>query len=212
MNENETDPEVNLVFVGTIVEGGLAVVALLLAWFGLFDHQQVLREIEGSTWWLALRWGTIAAIPLIVYLGVFHFWQPRFFEPMRQFVVEAMYPVFRESSLLDLLLLSLMAGFCEEMLFRWSIQGGLTSLLEPRAGMEIAQIIGLGVASILFGLCHWVNAAYGLTTLAVGLFLGLTMIWTGTFLVPAVAHALFDFVALIYIAKMSRVASAQRIV
>lgn len=74
-------------------------------------------------------------------------------------------------------------------------------MLSERAGAELATIIGLIVASVLFGLCHWVNNSYGLTTLAIGLFLGATMIWAENWLVPAFAHAFYDFVALLYLVR-----------
>jgi hypothetical protein len=54
---------------------------------------------------------------------------------------------------------------------------------------------------VIFGVCHWVNYSYGLTTMIVGAYLGWTMILTDTFLVPAVAHALFDFIAFLYIVR-----------
>ena len=209
MDATEPDPEVNLVWVGMIVEGGLVVVALVLAYFGLYDHPQPLRQIDWSTCQQAIVWGTVATIPMLVYLVVFHFWTPRFLQPMQEFVVENLYPVFRGSTIFEMLLLSLMAGFCEELLFRWCLQGGIASLLESRAGQPVSLAIGLLVASILFGLCHWVNTSYGMTTLFVGMFLGLTMIWSGSFLVPAMAHAIFDFVALIYISRLTPEVSSE---
>jgi membrane protease YdiL (CAAX protease family) len=210
MEQQTTDSEVNLIWVGSIIEGGLALLALLLAWFGLYDHLQPLRDIDGASWIAAFRWGAVATLPLLVYLAIFHFFKPRIFQPMQEFVVEQLYPLFRGSSIFEMLLLSLMAGFGEEMLFRWCLQGGLTTILEPRAGLVASQMIGLVVASILFGLCHWVNASYGFSTLVIGLYLGLTMIWTGSFLVPAMAHAMFDFVALIYISRLCRDGNADR--
>ena len=181
MSTSKQDPEVKLIWVGVIVEGGLVVLALILAYFGLYDHSQPLREITWSTWQSAFFWGTIAVVPMLVYLLVFHVWTPRFLQPMQEFVIENLYPIFRRSTIFEMLVLSLMAGFCEEMLFRWCLQGGIASILESRAGPTASLAIGLLVASILFGLCHWVNTAYGMTTLFVGAFLGLTMIWSGTF-------------------------------
>ena len=120
---------------------------------------------------------------------------------MQQFVDAKLKPIFRNSSLLELLALSLMAGFGEELFFRWCLQGGMTSVLENQIGGTPSIVVGVVVASIVFGGCHWVNASYGITTMLVGAYLGLTMVWTSSWLVPAIAHALFDFVALIYIAK-----------
>lgn len=209
MSSTEPDPEVNLVWVGVILEGGLIIVALVLACFGLYDHSQPLRQIDWPTCQHSLVWGTVASLPMLVYLVVFHFWTPSFLQPMQEFVIENLYPVFRGSTIFEMLLLSVMAGFCEELLFRWCLQGGISSLLESRTGQPVSLTIGLLVASILFGLCHWVNTSYGMTTLFVGVFLGLTMIWSGSFLVPAMAHAIFDFVALIYISRLTPEVAAE---
>ena len=209
MSSTEPDPEVNLVWVGVILEGGLIIVALVLACFGLYDHSQPLRLIDWPTCQHSLVWGTVASLPMLVYLVVFHFWTPSFLQPMQEFVIENLYPVFRGSTIFEMLLLSVMAGFCEELLFRWCLQGGISSLLESRTGQPVSLTIGLLVASILFGLCHWVNTSYGMTTLFVGVFLGLTMIWSGSFLVPAMAHAIFDFVALIYISRLTPEVAAE---
>ena len=200
--ELESNPDINVLSMGVIVEGGLVCVALLFGWFGFFDQQQPLNSIDWQLCRDALIWGCVATVPMLIYLAVTHFWRPAFLQPMRRFVETKLHPMFRGSSLIELLALSLMAGFGEELFFRWCLQGGVTSLLESRIGIAGAIVAGLVIASMVFGGCHWVNASYGVTTIIVGCYLGATMIWTGTWLVPAVAHALFDFVALIYIAKL----------
>ena len=204
--ENDTiEPEVNLIWVGLIVEGGMAMVALLLGWFGFFDHHQSLNEIGLPQWVYGFTWGVIATLPMLIGLAAIHYCPIRFLEPMKKFVDEKLHPLFRGSSTFELLLLSLLAGFGEELLFRWCLQGGLTTALTPWAGAHAATLIGLLIASALFGLCHWINVSYAVTTFVIGLFLGLTMIWSGSFLVPAIAHALYDFIALIYIVKSGEV-------
>jgi membrane protease YdiL (CAAX protease family) len=139
---------------------------------------------------------------MLLGLAIIHYCPIRFLEPMKKFVEEKLHPLFRGSSTFELLLLSLMAGFGEELLFRWCLQGGLTSVLVPFAGAPTATLIGLLIASVAFGMCHWINSSYAVTTFVIGLFLGLTMIWSGSFLVPAIAHALYDFIALIYIVRL----------
>ena len=113
---------------------------------------------------------------------------------MREFVDRQLRPLFKRCSIVELVIISLLAGFCEELFFRWCLQGGITSI----TGSLVA---GLLIASVIFGLCHWVNASYGITTVMIGLYLGVLMVWTQTWLAPAIAHALFDFVALIYLSR-----------
>ncbi len=201
---NDPSDDGSLIWFGVMVEGTLALVALALAWFGLFDQQQRLSEIDFSDLANAAVAGTLATIPMLLFLVAFHFFPTKLLRPMKQFVEQKLYPMFRRSTVFELLLLAIMAGLGEELLFRWCLQGGIATILQERSGPEAANLIGLLVASILFGLCHWVNASYGLTTLLIGVYLGLVMIWSGTFLVPAVAHALYDFIALLYISRFYR--------
>ena len=193
----------NLLLLGFIVEGGLVILALALAWLGLSDQSQPLESLLGgwSHWRTPLLFGLAATIPMLGYLLLFHFWTPAFMRPMRRFVDLKLKPIFKGASLLEMLVLSLMAGFGEELFFRWCLQGGLTQILTPSIGLVNAIAVGVAVASIVFGACHWVNAGYGITTILVGVYLGMLMVWTGSWLVPAIAHALYDFVAMIYIAR-----------
>ncbi|MFK7770416.1 MAG: lysostaphin resistance A-like protein [Mariniblastus sp.] len=195
-------PDVNVLWVGLIVEGGMIFLALILAWFNFYDHGQPLSELQSWPYWqTGLIWGPIATIPALSHLVLFHYWKPKFYSSMQEIVDTKLKPMFQSSSLVELFIISLMAGFCEELLFRWCLQGGITSFLEPAIGRQVALIIGLGIASLAFGLCHWVNWTYMVTTLVIGVFMGGLMIATNNWLVPAVAHALYDFVALVYIAR-----------
>ncbi len=202
MDRNETDGVVHLLWVGIVVEASLILVALVLALWGLYDHRQPLQKLNLSQSTQFMVWGIAATIPLLVFLVVFHFSPIAAFRPMREFCRVHLQPIFQGSSTAELAILSILAGIGEELLFRWCLQGGISSLLETRAGMGAAMIIGLMVASILFGLCHWVNTGYGIMTMTAGAYFGLVMIGTGSWLVPAVAHALYDFVALLYIVRM----------
>lgn len=196
-NEKRTE----LMRLGLFVEGGLIAVALFLGWLGFYDHRQPLGDKTIEFLVSSLIWGLVATIPMLIYLVVFHYWHPAFYRPMERFVEVHLKPLVKELSLVEMLTISVLAGIGEELFFRWSLQGGLTMLAEPYVGRSIAVAIGLVLASMLFGLGHWVNSCYGITTAVVGAYLGAAMLWTNSWVVPAVAHALFDFVALIYIAR-----------
>jgi membrane protease YdiL (CAAX protease family) len=102
-------------------------------------------------------------------------------------------PLFAPCTLLDLALLSLLAGFGEEVLFRGLIQGALTAWWGPGPA--------LAAASLLFGLCHAVNGAYAVLATVMGGYLGWLFLASENLLVVIVAHALYDFIALICIEK-----------
>ena len=203
MTSSQQQAPRNLLLLGIIVEGGLVILAIGLAWLGLSDQSQPLKDLlDGWIAWKApVLMGCIATIPMLGYLVLFHFWTPTFLRPMQQFVDKKLKPLFQGISLVQMLALSLLAGFGEELFFRWCLQGGVTQLLFPSLGAVGAIAIGVVLASVVFGACHWVNAAYGVTTTLVGIYLGMLMVWSGSWLVPAIAHASFDFVAMIYIAR-----------
>ncbi len=177
-----------------LVEGGLMLLGLVIGYLGFFDWQQPLRDMGAAEWRSGLVWGGIGTIPMLLYLAAFHVYSPRILHPIRDFVDEHLKPLFKQCSIVELLIIALLAGFCEELFFRWCLQGGISSVTH-------SLVPGLLVASVIFGLCHWVNSSYGITTTLIGMYLGGMMVWTGTWLAPAIAHASFDFVALLYIAR-----------
>ena len=71
----------------------------------------------------------------------------------------------------------------------------------PRSFCPIVWI-ALAVASALFGLLHPMNSAYILLASIMGLLFGGLWIATGNLLVPILAHALYDFLALVWLVKI----------
>lgn len=206
MNPTEIDAEPDAMFevdvmkMAYVVEGAMAGLALLIGWFGFYDQQQPLNSIDTAVVRRALIWGSLGTIPMLGYLVVVHFWPVGILRDMRKFVDEHMVQIFQDLKIWHFVIISLLAGFCEEIFFRWCLQGGIASWIGGNAGV----ITGLVVASVVFGVCHWVNFSYAVCTTIVGFYLGAMMIYSGTWLAPAITHALFDFVALLYIVNKPR--------
>ncbi|MDG2186355.1 MAG: type II CAAX endopeptidase family protein [Mariniblastus sp.] len=199
-DEQEPSPIFNPKYVlplTLLFEGGMVLIALSIGWFGFHAPNQPLAEIDGQLVLNSFFWGAIATIPLCGYLAFFHYCPLRALKALKEVVTNDLAPLFQRLSLVEFALIALLAGLCEELLFRWALQGGITELV----GGEVGVYCGILISALIFGLCHWINHAYGITTFVMGVYFGLLMDWSGTFLVPAVAHFLFDFVALIYIAK-----------
>lgn len=186
------------IFYAALFECSLIGVALVLAWFGLFAPDQPLGRLEWREQLLpGLLWGALGTLPLMLLLLGFerlNFWP---FTDLADVTEESIRPLFAQTALHELLLISLLAGLGEELLFRWSIQGGLAGLF----GGEGGQLPALLLAAVLFGLCHYLNFAYAVVTFLVGLYFGWLMWWTGTWIAPAVAHASYDFLALLYLTR-----------
>jgi hypothetical protein len=144
----------------------------------------------------AVGLGFAAAIPMLMGLR----WTVTTrISPVRRLVnlvVEQLGPVLASRSAAQLALIAMLAGLAEEALFRGVVQVGLTRVLSE-SGALVA-------ASVAFGLAHCVTPAYAVLAGLAGLYLGALYQLQGNLLVPILAHALYDFVALLYLVRRYR--------
>lgn len=85
-------------------------------------------------------------------------------------------------------LVSLTAGFCEELLYRGFLPAYLSHIF-PGMALWLAIV----VAAVLFGIGHLYQKLSGvLGTGLIGLVFGLLYLFTGSLLLPMIVHALFD--------------------
>ncbi len=187
-------------------EGGLGLVALLLGWLlGVWPVPGV--ELDGSTWsehGPALLWGLAATGPMLIgFWLIDRFpWGP--LNELKRDVERLVVPLFHGCSILELALIAAAAGIGEEMLFRGLLQHGMSAWLAPPWGVWIALV----AASCVFGCCHLLSTTYAVLAAAIGLYLGLLLIFSGSLLAPAVAHGLYDFIALVYLVRGSAASAA----
>lgn len=87
-----------------------------------------------------------------------------------------LFPVFNRYGALQLVVISLAAGVCEELLFRGFLQ----------------QWLGLLVASLIFALLHYASFIYFAGTLLMGLALGICYQKTSSLLSVMTWHAVYD--------------------
>ncbi len=151
--------------------------------------------LEDLKWdWLHLAVGVIAVGPMLVLFG----WMLKSGSPslaiIRRFMEHVVRPIFGAWSILQLAVISILAGVCEEFLFRGLIQDGLTRPI----GVPSAII----VASAAFGLAHPINRPYVIAATAIGVYFGILYAATGNLLTPIVTHAVYDFCALIYFLRV----------
>src|SRR5262249_38609530 len=96
-------------------------------------------------------------------------------------------------SLGELALISVAAGFGEEVLFRGLIQG------------ELSERLGLGpalaISGTVFGLLHAITPGYVVLAGVMGAYLGWTWAASGSLVVPIVAHAVYDVLGLVVILR-----------
>jgi uncharacterized protein len=175
---------------GTAIELSLLLLAALVAW--ILDLP-LFADLHWSLRDLAL--GAGAAGPLLLGLIELLRSQAPAFQRIRHFLDTILRPAMGSWTILQLAIISILAGVCEEALFRAVLQGGLSQVLGGGPALVLA--------SVAFGMCHWITPAYALLAGLVGLYLGGVWLWTGNLLAPIVAHALYDFVALLWLLRRS---------
>lgn len=105
------------------------------------------------------------------------------FRSIRKVVTNDIKAIFSNAALIDIIIIALIAGVAEEMLFR--------GVLQVR--------FGIVAASIVFGLMHFISPAYVIITAVMGLYIGAFYYFSKSLLVPIQIHFLYDLAALIYL-------------
>ena len=158
-------------------------------------------------WWLEvapfgrLRWtwgglagGIAATAPLLLGLA----WCLRTTWPpavrLVQIVERRIAPLFAGAGPAAIVLVAVLAGIGEEVLFRGVVQ--------PALGRHLPLAAAVALTAALFGVAHWITPAYALLAGLVGIYLGLLLAWSGNLLIPIVAHALYDVVALTLLVRV----------
>jgi CAAX protease family protein len=177
-----------------LVEGGLGVAAVLLAWLlGVPLVDQFPPDAAKAL--NALFHGVLAAVPLL-----FMFWflvrsrhpELRRLSDQVQWLVDEL---FGGANLAQLALVAVLAGLGEELLFRGT--------LLPLVARWTNPLVALAVTSLLFGLAHALSRLYFLLATLIGVYFGwLAMDWGLS--VAIVAHGLYDLVALVYLSHRTR--------
>ena len=201
--EEKTTPPPSFALTAALFEGSLVFVAAGLGWL---VNQPPLETLHWNATGLAI--GLLAALPPLVVVLVCMRWPVWPFGAIRRVVDNMLVPLFRQFSVGEMAIISLLAGLGEEMLFRGVLQAGIahwTAGDGPSVagrGDPAAAWFALVVVAILFGLAHGVNFAYAIMAGAISLYLGWLWMLTDSLIVPIAAHAVYDFLALLYVVKI----------
>lgn len=183
-------PRRRIVALTGLVEGGLFVIACFL---GLMTDVRFWEGVELSMRALAIAF--VLTLPLLIGLVA----ESRSSWPVATRIredLDRILPLLRNCTVLDLLVISVLAGAGEEALFR--------GVFQPFLGGFIGHVPALILVAVLFGAVHPVSFAYAFFAAAIGLYLGAIQLWLDNLLVPAVIHGLYDFVALVYLLRIYR--------
>jgi membrane protease YdiL (CAAX protease family) len=179
-------PAMMLTQSAVFVEGGLAVLAIVIAWFaGIALREMFLLKP------LHFLIAVVAVFPMLMFCRFVYMVPFKTVEFTRRFLQSVYRDFIRHCSVLQLLLVAIMSGIGEELLFRGVLQ---TSITQWFGGETRGIIIGIAITSLLFGLVHPINKLYVFLCFVIGIYLGLLFVWTGNLIVPIIIHSLYNFV------------------
>lgn len=173
-------------------QGVLAIGAVLIGWMVGFYPVDLIRL--DPTVYADLIFALLLTVPmagLFVLLARFPLGP---FRSIREKMDELILPLFHRLTLFDLVLVSLLAGVGEELLFR--------GLLQPAIAYWTGPLIGLLAASVLFGLAHLITPTYAIMAGLMGCVIGWAMQVTDNLLSAILIHAVYDFIALSYFLRV----------
>lgn len=168
---------------GMVFQGSLIPVALLL---GALLGVPLLTQFDWTV--DAILLGVLATLPMLGFLALLAASGLAAYRRLESQVRGFLHSLFRGAPAGSVVLLALLAGFGEEMLIRGVLQGWLTEYLPA--------VWAILLASVFFGLAHYLSGFYFLFATVIGIYLGVVYHLTGNLLVVSVAHALYDWVVI----------------
>ncbi len=140
-------------------------------------------------WWSAEDFGlgVLATVPMLSLLGICFLSQSSGILGIRTFLRETLGPFLIRCRMIDLFFLALLAGVCEEALFR-----GFLYFWVREWNLMLAVVI----SNVLFALAHAMTPLYAILAGFLGLYLTALVAIDSTpnLLIPMTAHTLYDFI------------------
>ena len=179
-----------LLLITFFTEGGLLVFGLL------FIGGPSTMQSKFDLSWSATFYALLLSLPMFValYVSVRSRWKP--LSQLRSELYEKVVPIFAKCQLIDLVMISFLAGVGEELFFRGWMQGALSD----RLGMWM----GILIASAIFGFAHYLSSTYAIYAFITGIYLGAIYQISENLYIVMTIHTVYDFVALMYLIRVGR--------
>jgi len=177
--------------IALAAEGGLAAAGAVVCWLLEIPLAEQLLPTHGPAATLAL--GAAATAPMIGLFFVLLWLRWRPLARLRRQVKQLVRELLGGAGYAVIAAVALSAGFGEELLFRGALQ--------PAFAQVVGVWPGVAAAALLFGMVHPMSFAYFTIATLCGLYLGMVTELTGELLPAIIAHAAYDFVALVWLRR-----------
>jgi membrane protease YdiL (CAAX protease family) len=194
LSESESRPSVpklergKFLTLAFVAQSAMIAVSFVLGWWlgiPLWDY------LRGGA--LAVLYGILLGLPLVGLAIAFAELPWRAFAQMRKDFAMVVH-LFGNCTVLDIFLISALAGIGEEALFR----GVLQTFVAEHWGLYA----GIGVASLVFGGLHAISSSYVVYVTFAGLYLGVIFWQFDNLIVPMLVHTVYNFLALVYATRI----------
>ena len=171
-----------------LFESGLGFVGLALAWGFNISLQSRLQVTSPAV----IR-GLVACLPMLLLLVVVSSisWPPLI--RLRNQVETIVRELLGGSSWVEIAAICFAAGLGEELLFRGALQ--------PLVAQFTNATVAIAAVGVIFGLAHSLSIAYFIIATLIGCYFGWLMEAYDDLVAPVVAHAVYDFVAIVFIRR-----------
>ncbi len=185
---NKTRPSEPLTLSQFLVGAGMFEGGMLLVAFALGFLMKVHPTAELQWSWKSFGIGILATVPMLLLLVASFLSKSNGLNQIRIFLRDLLGPMLDRCRLIDIIFLSLMAGICEEVLFRGF-------LFQWARGINATFAIMF--VNVLFGLAHAITPLYAWLAGLTGLYLTAIMSLESkpNLLIPITAHSAYDLVA-----------------
>ena len=170
-----------------LFEGGLLVVAFIVGWL-----LSVNPTAELHWTWESFGLGVAATIPLLLLLAACFLSTAGGIRQIRVFLRDLLGPILDQCRLIDIIFLAMLAGVCEEVLFRGF-------LYQWSRGWN--PTFAIMMTNVLFGLAHSITPLYAWLAGIIGLYLTALMHLgpSPNLLIPITTHTVYDFIAFLIV-------------
>lgn len=137
--------------------------------------------------------GVLSALPPLVLMLALRRAPWTAIREFNTFVDEQLTPMFRGLAIYELALLSLAAGWGEELLFR--------GLIQSEFALNTSPLAGILAASLLFAVVHFMTPAYFVLAFSISIYFGALYWHFESLWVPILGHATYDFLMLMILCR-----------